>query len=385
MALRARLTLLYTSLFAGSTLVVLAIAFTLFAGHLQDTLPDDLASPLTSRLGLQLALALAGTTLLAIAIGRVVAGRALRPLERVTATARRVSEDRLDERLALDGPHDEVRELADTFDTMLDRLSASLDAQRRFVANAGHELRTPLTVIRAEAEVALDDPDADVAALRAMGGRVIDEVDAMNGLIDALLVLARGQAGLQHREPVDLAAVVRREVDPSADRAATATAIGAEGPTPGDRNTAAQADHEGDPAPGGRAQADPDGSPAGVPVIVTGDRAMTAGDATLLTQMVRNLVDNARRYNRPGGRVDVDVRATPGTVTLRVRNPGPTIAPEDLERLTRPFERLGRHGSGSGLGLSIVQAVVDAHDGALSLTGGPEGGLDVLVTLPAEA
>ncbi|MGE4427397.1 MAG: histidine kinase dimerization/phospho-acceptor domain-containing protein, partial [Solirubrobacteraceae bacterium] len=285
MALRARLTLIYTALFAGATLVVLAIAFGLFAGHLHDTLPDDLAGPLTSRLGLQLLLALAGTMLVAVAVGRAVAGRALRPLERVTAAARRVSEDRLDERLALDGPHDEVRELADTFDTMLDRQSAGHDAQRRFVAHAGHELRTPLTVIRAEAEIALDDPEADVPALRAMGARVIDEVDSMNGLIDALLVLARSQAGLEQRDPVDLVAVVRREADGRDLRV----------PPP--------------EAEGGGLGAGGVAASARAPVTVTAaaDRAVALGDATLLTHLVRNLIDNARRYNRPGGWVAVDV------------------------------------------------------------------------------
>lgn len=346
--LRARLTALYTALFTASSAVVLIVTYGLLDGHVSRTLPARLADPILDEIALQLVFVLVGTTLLAAAIGWVAARRALRPIHAVTAAARRVSDERLDERLALDGPRDEVRELADTFDAMLDRLETGLAAQRRFVANASHELRTPLTAIRTEVDVTLDDPDADAGELRRMGERVLIGADELHDLLDGLLVLARSQRGVDRRTAVELGAAVRRVADEFAVPADRAVTI----------------------------------DPVARPVEVW-------GDAVLLRRVIANLIDNGLRYNHPGGDVRVTVEiATTGdapSATLRVANSGPVVAPEDVARLTEPFERLGRHGDGSGLGLSIVQAVVQAHGGTLAITAPATGGLVVDARLPAVA
>lgn len=346
--LRARLTALYAALFAGSTAVVLAVAYGLLGDHLRSTLGDRLAGPILDRVALQLVLVLVGTTLLAIALGWIAATRALRPIGEVTATARRVSDDRLDERIALQGPHDEVRELADTFDAMLDRLSAGLQAQRRFVQNASHELRTPLTAIRTEVDVTLADPAAGAEELRAMGERVLAGTDELDDLLEGLLVLARSRRGVDRHEDVDLTAAARAAV--------------AEAPA---CPTLELSVHPRTP------------------------RAVAWGDGTMLGRVAVNLVDNAVRYNEDGGwvRVETAEAARDGRpwATLRVRNSGPRVPPADLDRIVEPFERLGRHGSGSGLGLSIVRAVVDAHGGSTRIDAPEAGGLDVTVTLPGRA
>src|SRR3954453_23563681 len=169
MTVRARLTALYAALFLGAGAVLLAVSYGLVAGLLRQVLAPDVASHTLATLRSDYVVALMGATLVSVGLGWIVAGRALAPLARVTAAAQRVSEDRLGERIGLQGPRDELRELSDTFDGMLDRLAAAFDSQRRFVANASHELRTPLTVIRTEVEVALADPYADARELRAMG------------------------------------------------------------------------------------------------------------------------------------------------------------------------------------------------------------------------
>ncbi|WP_169738342.1 sensor histidine kinase [Patulibacter minatonensis] len=348
LTLRARLTALYASLFAASTLVVLAVAYGLLGGHLHRTLPDDLADPILDRVAVQLALVLVGTTLLAIALGWIAARRALRPIGRVTATARRVSDERLDERLGLDGPDDEVRELADTFDAMLDRIAAGMQAQRRFVQNASHELRTPLTAIRTEVDVTLSDPDATTAELRAMGERVLAGTDELDDLLEGLLVLARSRRGVDRHEDVDLLRTAREAV-----------------------------------------AAAPSCPTLKLSVHPRTSSARAWGDGTMLGRVALNLVDNAVRYNEDGGwvRVETAEREQDGRrwATLRVQNSGPRVPPEDVDRIVEPFERLGRHGTGSGLGLSIVRAVVDAHGGSTRIDAPEAGGLDVTVSLPGPA
>ena len=271
--------------------------------------------------------------LVAMALGYFVAGRALAPLRRVTGLARRVTQERMDERIAMGGPADELRELAETVDGMLDRLATAFDGQRRFVANASHELRTPLTVIRAEVEVTLADPDASVAELRDMGGAVLEAADRTQMLLDSLMVLARSQQAVPRREPVNLAAAAR------AAEAATALEASA-------RDVRVRLDL------------------APAPLI---------GDRPLVERLVANLVENAVRHNEPGGSVLVTVR--PGLI--RVENTGRVIAAEDVRRLAEPFERLHRDcdGPGAGLGLSIVRAVADAHGAQLVLRPRAGGGL----------
>jgi signal transduction histidine kinase len=277
-------------------------------------------------------------------LGWVVSGRVLAPLKRITGTARRVSEEHLDERIPVDGPDDELRELTETLNEMLDRLAESFDTQRRFVANASHELRSPLTVIRSEAEVALANPRPDLDELRGMAESVVQASRRTEALLASLLILARSQRGLLHSEPVDLATVAGEAAD-----AATLTA--------GSESVRLDARLE--------------------PVVVD-------GDGSLLERLVANLIENGIRYNRPGGFVRVRTRAGLGTAELEVENSGPPVEPAAAARLAEPFERLARDadGRGAGLGLSIVRAVSEAHGGTLVIEPRAEGGLVVLVRLP---
>ena len=333
MTLRLRLTALYTLLFGACGALLLALSSWLVHRQVQRTLPESFADSALATLNAQYALALGGTLLVAMALGYFVAGRALAPLRRVTGLARRVTQERLDERIAMSGPADELRELAETVDGMLDRLATAFDGQRRFVANASHELRTPLTVIRAEVEVTLADPDASVRELRDMGGAVLEAADRMQALLDSLMVLARSQQAVPRRGPVDLASAAR-----------TAEAA-----------TAAEA------------------SARGVRVRLDLDAAPLTGDRPLVERLVANLVENAVRHNEPGGSVLVTARPQ----LIRVENTGRAIAPDDVRRLAEPFERLHRDcdGPGAGLGLSIVRAVADAHGARLDLSPRAGGGL----------
>jgi signal transduction histidine kinase len=289
--------------------------------------------------------------LVGLGAGYVLAGRALQPISDVTATAQRLSTETLNERIALDGPDDELKDLADTFDGMLARLDAAFASQRRFVANASHELRTPLAVIRTEVDVTLADADASAADLRKMAEVVRDASVRADRLVDALLVLARSEAqariGLETVEPVDLAAVVHRAVDGVAGVA------------------------------GRRCLA----------VTVAAEPARTAGDPELLDRLVGNLVENAVRHNVDGGWVSVRCGSTPGAgAWLAVANTGAEVPAAEVEQLFQPFRRGGtaRTGSrGAGLGLSIVRAVAVAHGGAVVAAPRSGGGLEVTVRLPA--
>ncbi|MFC4057810.1 sensor histidine kinase [Planomonospora corallina] len=286
-------------------------------------------------------IALAFMAFASMLLGWFAAGRVLRPLGDITATVRRITADRLDRRLAVSGPDDELKELADTFDELLDRLEASFTAQRRFVANASHELRTPLTLQQAMAEVALADPEAGAEALRAVLERVLAAGRHQERLIEALLTLARGQQGLDRREPFDLAEIAGR----------------------------ALAQH---PGPGLRVES------ALRPAPASGDRA-------LVERLVANLLDNALRHNVPGGWVRVATAVRSGRPAVTVSNSGPVIPPDRVALLLQPFQRLesGRKavGDGLGLGLSIVAAIVEAHHGTLETRPLPEGGLEVTATL----
>jgi signal transduction histidine kinase len=336
--LRLRLTAVYTLLFGASGALLLGLSSWIVHRQVDRTLPPGFAEQALEQLNAQYVLALGGMLVLAVALGYLVAGQALAPLRRVTGLAQRVTQERLGERIAMTGPRDELRDLADTVDGMLDRLASAFDGQRRFVANASHELRTPLTVIRAEVEVALADPDASTAELRHMGEVVLEAADRTQALLDSLMILARSQQALLRREPVDLAAAART----------AATTVQAEA-------IARSVDVRADLGP-----------------------AYVEGDPPLVERLVANLVENAVRHNEPGGVVRVTTR--PGSV--RVENSGPRIDPADVRRLAEPFERLGRDsdGPGAGLGLSIVRAVADAHGAALELLPRRAGGLDVTVT-----
>jgi signal transduction histidine kinase len=284
-----------------------------------------------------------------VALGWLVAGRALRPVRAMTATARAISADNLGSRLAVPGPDDELKDLADTIDDLLDRLQAAFDAQRTFVASASHELRTPLTLSRTLLQLALDDPAPTLAGYRVVCQDVLAAGEHSEHLIEALLTLARSQRGLDRRECLDLAAITRQTLDACEPDRVTGPAI----------NTS----------------------------IAT---ALVAGDARLLERLTANLIGNAIRHNIPSGSIDIDVAPGCRGATLRISNTGPVIPASQIPRLLQPFQRLdpGRtagdtgSGPGLGLGLSIVAAIAKAHHATLTASPGPSGGLDVTITFP---
>lgn len=295
------------------------------------------------RLLLEYAGALVVMTGVSVALGWWIAGRALAPLRAITATAQRVSGENLGERIALQGPDDELKELADTIDGMLMRLDAAFASQKHFVANASHELRTPLAIMRTEVDVALADPQASVGELRAMGEAVRDTIDRSESLIAALLLLARSEGVHGREELVDISELA------------------------GDCIT--DLHHSADEA--------------GVSIVTSLEPALTRGDSALLERMLANLVENGIKHNKPGGRLSITTGTVDGAAEVVVRNGGAVIDPADVESLTEPFRRLSRTAGGFGLGLSIVRSVAQVHGGTVSLHAPAEGGLEVRVRLPA--
>ena len=295
-------------------------------------------------------IALAIMTVVSLLLGWVVAGRALRPVREMTAAAQRISEENLDERLAVPGPKDELKELGDTIDGLLERLEAAFKAQRRFVANASHELRTPLTTMRASLDVAVAKPEPAPPQTVALAGRLRTELDKIDQLLDAFLFLARAQ----HRSLPGQAVLPLDYV--------AATAISERAGPISARGLTVQADSD----PGG---------------------AWVQGSQALIARMVENVIDNAVRHNAEGGWIQVRSGTAGGQALLVVENGGAVLDQDQVRELSQPFRRMGadRVGSdrGSGLGLSIVAAIAEAHGGSLSLTARPEGGLRVSIQLPA--
>jgi signal transduction histidine kinase len=291
------------------------------------------------------AIALAVIAVVGLGVSWMLTGRMLRPLQTLTAAARRISQDRLDERIALAGPRDELKELADTFDEMVARLEVAFASQRRFVADASHELRTPLAIVRTAAEVLLAKPASTTEQWRTAGRHVLTAAGRAERLLDGLLALARSDSGVIAREPHDLAV-------------ATAAAV---------------------------SETDGDADGAGLTVTTDLRPAPVDGDPVLLDRLVRNLVDNAIRHNRPGGFVAVTTAHRDGGAVITVRNSGAAIPPDEVDRLFEPFQRLspqrgGASGS-SGLGLAIVRSIVHAHGGTVAAAPTAGGGLTVTVTL----
>ncbi len=285
-------------------------------------------------------LSLAGATLLAAAAGWIAAGRILRPVHRLTAAARAASEQDLSQRIALQGPRDELRELADTFDTMLEQLDRAFTSQRRFIANASHELRTPLTVMRTAMDVVLAQPEPTREELVSMAAEIRQAVDHCERLIEVLLVLARNDQARALTDPLDLAAVAEDALE-------------------------------------GR-------TASGVTTTTMLDEAPVTGDAVLLERLVANLLDNAERYNTPGGTVAVTTTSHGATSVLRVINTGAVVPADMVERLFLPFTRLDdrtRH-DGFGLGLALVSSIATVHNGTVHATAMPSGGLDLTIRLP---
>ena len=292
------------------------------------------------------AIALAIVAVLALLAGWLVAGRMLRPIRTITRTARRISSASLHERLALDGPQDELKELGDTLDDLFDRLEASFEAQRQFAANASHELRTPLARQRALIQVALADPQASFSSLRAAHERVLVSEQHLEQMIEALLTLTRGQAGPERREHLDLEVLASHAL-----LAREAELAGGE-----------------------------------LEVRTTLSTGPVVGDPRLIERLIANLIDNAILHNTPHGHVDIATGTRDGHAFVSVTNSGPAVPPEEIQRLFQPFQRLGsartRHNNGHGLGLSIVQAIVDTHGARLSARAQPQGGLTIEISFP---
>src|SRR5262252_6074596 len=282
-------------------------------------------------------------------LGWLLAARMLKPLRDITGTARRLSVANLHERIEFEGPRDELKELADTFDGMLARLDVAFASQRRFVANASHELRTPLAIMRAQLDVALSDPDVSRNELLGTSRVVRDAVDRCERLLDGLLVLARSERGVDTAEPVDLAESAARALD-------LVSAAAAE---------------------------------RGIELRSSLGPAVVRGDPALLDRLVANLVENAVAYNGPPGWVEVVTANGGPTASVRVVNSGPPVPPDRVPVIFEPFQRLSRErtgsGRGAGLGLSIVRSVARAHGGDVCAHARAEGGLAVEVELPVPA
>ena len=315
------------------------------ATHIAHDVQAQITSDALHRLVIEYLLALGVMTMIAVGTGWWLAGRALRPLREITATARRVSGENLGERIALSGPADELKELADTFDGMLGRLDSAFASQRHFVANSSHELRTPLAIMRTEVDVTLADSDASREELRAMGEAVRETVDRCERLIESLLMLARSEAQGGREQPVDMASLA------------------------GDCITDLHARAE----------------QAGVSIRTELEPTWTRGDPALLERMIANLIDNGIRHNEPGGQLSVRTERDHSSVRLIVANGGPVIDAAEAQRLLEPFRRLHRSVEGFGLGLSIVKSVVDAHHGTIEVIAPSEGGLELRITLSADA
>jgi signal transduction histidine kinase len=378
---RTRLTLFYTSLFAVGGIALVAATYLLVAHSLDGsapTIPRDVQrqigrcvravevkadpsalqkcgavyvngvqagaaaqrSTTLAHLLTYSLLGLACLTLLAVIAGWLIAGRILRPVHRLIVAARAASEQDLAQRISLQGPHDELRELADTFDTMLERLDAAFTSQRQFIANASHELRTPLTVMRTAIDVVLAKPEPGPGELESMVTEVRQAVDHAERLIGALLVLARNEQPRLVSDALDLATIAE-------DALETRTATG-------------------------------------VTMTNSLTEAPVTGDAVLLERLIGNLIDNAERYNIDGGTISVMTGTDTDASVVRVTNTGEVIPADQLDRLFLPFTRLDdrtRH-EGFGLGLTLVSSIAAVHGGTVEAAALATGGMDISVHLP---
>lgn len=364
---RLRLTLLYSGMFLLLGTVLIAIILVLVrngtvvgssTARAVAVAPNPSGAPVqdavtqqhSADVGRLLAvswLTLVFTAVASAPLGWFAAGRMLRPLRQMTVSARTISAGNLHNRLALTGPQDEFKQLGDTVDELLARLEAAFAAQRRFVANAAHELRTPLTLERTLLQVALADPDASEASLRATCEELLQAGRSQERLLEGLLTLATGERGLERREWFDLAPLVQRSLD----------------------------------------AVQPELQSGALDTRIWLPPASVLGDPALVQRLVANLLDNAVRYNRPDGWVEVETSTSPGGTTLRVANSGPVVPPEAVERLFEPFHRVGAERVADeghyGLGLSIARAIATAHGAAVTAEAPPDGGLVVTVVFPA--
>jgi signal transduction histidine kinase len=288
-------------------------------------------------------------TVASMLLGWLLAGRVLRPLRTMTATTRRISQENLHERLALQGPEDELTELSDTIDGLLARLEEAFEAQRRFVANASHELRTPLARIRTALDVAVGKPAPIPPQVSELDRKIREGLDRSDRLLESFLELSRAQhSQLGERAVVSLEEIV----------------------------TASLQTHR------------PEIAAKRITVEQELRRASAGGSPTLLARMVDNVIDDAIRHNTTAGWIRVEIHDGPGSARLTVESGGAPIDEDKLRELAQPFRRLGADRTGSqdgvGLGLSIVQAIATAHGGTLTLHARPRGGLQVAIELPRE-
>jgi signal transduction histidine kinase len=369
---RWRLTLLYSLMFVICGAALLAITYGLFADFAYSPPKPgvDPAGTAPSPTSLKVAAAMSGQrsiglhrlqvysgiglaimAIVSVVLGWLVAGRVLAPLRTITATAERISDTNLDERLAMSGPRDELRLLADTIDRLLDRLEGAFEAQRRFVANASHELRTPLAMMRTTLDVAIAKPGGVPVQTRDLDAELRVDLDHADGLVESFLALARAQNN-QHGlgdqtqvalEPLIASALADRADQIASQRIGVKTKLAAVGVT---------------------------------------------GSPTLLGRLIANVIDNAVNHNHPAGSIEITLAAlSEARARVIIDNSGPMLEPRAVAQLAQPFKRLGQDRTGSqaghGLGLSIVAAVVAAHRGSLELDALAGGGLRVQITLPA--
>ena len=371
-AIRVRMALSYWGLFVASGAILLAVTVALWQGETMTTVhhvpgpgtgnpspgrpgpPAGITTTHSSDLGKLLfvaGIALAIMAVVSIMFGWLVAGRFLAPVRAITATARRISATSLHERLSLQGPDDDLKELADTFDELLARLERSFESERRFAASASHELRTPLATMRVWLDVAVAKPGPLPPQVVSLADRIRCELDHVDVLLESLLTLARTQQGPSDSQyPLALSTTTAAAIQRHADTIAAMPL---------------DVDHR--PCP----------------------HAWVTGNQTLLTRMIENVIDNAVRHNRPGGWIRASAEAGQDMARLIVENSGTPLTPEDISQLTQPFRRPGTDrtgsGNGTGLGLSIVKAIAEAHAGALSLQARTDGGLRLAITLPLAA
>ena len=360
---RWRLTLLYSLLFLICGTALLAITYGLFANFAISP-PKEPGNPTMvqvemamssvrsnglHRLQLYSGIALAIMTIVSIVLGWLLAGRVLAPLRTITATADRISDTNLHERLGMSGPRDELRLLADTIDRLLARLEAAFDAQRRFVANASHELRTPLAMMRTTLDVAIAKPGGVPAQTRELDAELRVDLDHADQLLESFLTLARAQNGqLDERNRVALEPLISSALSDRADQIAA-------------KDLTIETDL---------------------------DAVEVAGSPTLLGRMIENVIENAVRHTKPGGLVEIALASSDDRqARVVIASSGRLLDPGAVAQLAQPFKRLSqdrtRSQDGHGLGLSIVAAVAAAHGGQLDLHAPAEGGLQVNITLPA--
>jgi signal transduction histidine kinase len=350
-SVRMQIALLYGGLFLASAMALLALTY-LFVHSSSGRAPGSPSSNLGANpvrsdvlafaFGSAVALTIMGV--FSFGLGWLVAGRLLRPLRTITATAQEISATNLHQRLSLRGADDELTELGRTLDDLFGRLEASFESQRHFVANASHELRTPLAGQKTLLQVAVADPDATAEDLRAACEEVIRLGDQQERLIDSLLTLATSERGVELWEPFDLGAVTDSVL---LDR---------------------------------RQETQRRGIRINASIVTT----PAIGDPGLVERLVANLVDNALRHNVAGGRVDISTVSAPGRATLSVSNTGPVVVASVVDRLFLPFQQAGSErvggSDGHGLGLTIVRAIAEAHEATVTAAARSEGGMEISVT-----